>query len=142
MRLVPIPHSPAPPKVAQIPGVDFAYFFFKKSHRLPKSHTFIGWPKSGPKTQALLAEVGSILGRFWALRTGVTVGPQIGPLLPGILPGGRLGGQRFWGPAGRPILSSPALRVQDVAQDAAQLRGAQIGPRLCTATPASDPKTT
>ena len=126
-RLVPIPHSPAPPKVAQIPGVDFAYFFFKKSHGLPKSRTFIGRPKSDPKTQALLAEVGSILGRFWALRTGVTVGPQIGPLLPGILPGCRLGGQRFWGSAG-PILSTPILRVQDAAQDAAQLRAAKSAP--------------
>ena len=45
--------------------------------------------------QALLAEVGSILGRLWALRIAVTLGPQVSSLPPGTCPGERLTGPRF-----------------------------------------------
>ena len=97
---------PCDAKVAQILGVDFAYSLYIKNHGASRSDTFIGWPKSDPKTQALQVGVGSILGRIWALRTGGILGPQVGPLLPGMLPEGRLGGLRFWGAFGRPILGS------------------------------------
>ena len=85
-------------------------------------------------------DVGSILGRIWALRTGDILGPQVGPLLPGMLPEGRLGGLRFWGAFGRPILGSSILHVHDAAQDTAQLWGAQIGPFLSAAVPIFGPQ--
>ena len=76
-----------------------------------------------PKTEALLVDVGSILGRIWALRTGGILGPQVGPLLPGMLPEGRLGGLRFWGAFGRPISGPSILHVLDAAQGTARLLG-------------------
>ena len=91
-RLVSILLSPATPKGAQIRGADLAYFFYIKSHGLSRSATFIARPKSDPQMEALLADVGPILGHFRALRTGDTLGLQRGPLLPGMLAELRPGG--------------------------------------------------
>ena len=90
------------------------------------------WPKS------LLVDVGSILGRIRA----TFCGPKWGRLLLGFLPEGRLGGLRFWGAFGRPILGSPILHVHHAAQDTAQLWGAQIGTWLSVTASTFRPKMT